>query len=127
MESRGEYFLRRSKLKRRFKNMRAREAYSVPFAISHFHQAVQSLIDLGLVVYHSGEWVDRVTFQPVTPVLSILATLNWDWTRHENYLWLQRNWRRMIDSNLPLDRLEAILIQIAESRQEVNISALTKV
>jgi hypothetical protein len=104
--------------------MRSQDASSVPFGSSRFHQAVQSLTDLGMVVFQYGEWVDRATLQPATPVLSILANLEWDWTRHENYLWLQRNWRRVMDSNLPLDRLEALLVQLAERRQEVNLSLI---
>lgn len=104
--------------------MRTREANLAPGASSQFHQAVQSLVDLGLVVQRYDEWVDRITLKSATPVLGILAGLGWDWTRHENYLWLQRNWRRIMDSNVPLDRLEAILIQISERRQDVDISSL---
>src|SRR5687768_3521262 len=103
--------------------MRPRDASSVPLDSTRFQQAVQSLTDLALLVYRCGEAVDPITQQPVTPVLGILANLDWDWTRHENYLWLQRNWRRVIDSNLPLERLEALLVQLAERRQEVRISS----
>lgn len=104
--------------------MPSQDASSVLFASNHFHQAVQSLVELGLVMHRYGEWVDRNTLQTVTPVLSILASLDWDWTRHENYLWLQRNWRRIMDSNLPLNQLEALLIQVSERRQELIVPAL---